>query len=178
MLIDIIYKVNDIIEVNYGCRGYCKIPYHGHPNGCPNFGKHEECPPKVKLFKDVFDTNKDLHFIIEEFNLKEHMKIMKQKHPHWSTFQLKNLLYWQGGVRHRLYMKVLKFIADQGDTNGMMIYTLLPEAMGIMVINTAIKLGIPIEKSPTNKIFKIALVGYRTNTEHNEIQKQKSMLEY
>ena len=41
-----------------------------------------------------------------------------------------------------------------------MIYTLLPEAMGVMVINTALKLGIPIEKTPINKVFKIALVGY------------------
>jgi len=36
----------------------------------------------------------------------------------------------------------------------------LPEAMGVMVINTALKLGIPIEKTPINKVFKIALVGY------------------
>ena len=172
-----IYKVNDIIEVNYVCRSYCKLPYRNHPNGCPNFGKHDECPPKVKLLQDVFDINKDLHFIVEEFNLKEHMENMKQKHPNWSTFQLKNLLYWQGGVRHRLHIKVLKFIAKQGNTNGMMIYTLLPEAMEVMVINTAIKLGIPIEKTPTNKIFKIALVGYR-NDNTKEPLKQKSMLDY
>src|SRR3989304_8595156 len=97
------YKVNDIIEINYASRGYCKLPYRSHPNGCPNFGKHDECPPKVKLFKDIFDANKDLYFIVEEFNLNEHIKSMKIKYPNWSIYQQKNLLYWQGGVRHRLY---------------------------------------------------------------------------
>ena len=176
----VIYKVNDFIEINYACRGYCKLPYRGHKNGCPNFGKHNECPPKVKLFKDVFDTSKDLHFIIEEFNLNEHIEKMKQKHPKWSIYQLKNLLYWQNGVRHNLYMKVLKFIADQGNTNGMMYYTLLPEAMGIDVFKTCSKLNIPIEKQPTNKIFKIALVGYRINDNYdiNKISKTKSLFDY
>lgn len=153
-----IYKVNDVLEIDYKCRGFCTIPYHGHKKGCPNFGVNENCPPNVQLVKDVFDLNKDLYFVVEEFDLKSHVDKMKVKHPNWTSIQLKNLLYWQGGVRKRLRDKTNEFIEDR--SNGAMIYTLLPEAMGVMVINTALKLGIPIEKTPINKVFKIALVGY------------------
>ncbi len=152
-----IFKVNDILEIDYKCRGYCTIPYHGHPKGCPNFGNHEQCPPKINLVKDAFDLSKDLFFVVEEFDLKAHTEYMKSKHPDWTQIQLKNLLYWQGGVRKRLKEKTEQFIKKNG--NGL-IYTLLPEAMGVMVINTTLKLGIPIERTPINKIFKIALVGY------------------
>jgi len=152
-----IFQVNKILEIDYKCRGYCTIPYHGHPKGCPNFGNHEQCPPKVKLVKDVFDLNKDLFFIIEEFDLKTHVERMSIKHPDWTPMQLKNLLYWQGKVRKRLKEKTERFIKEKD--NGM-IFTLLPEAMGVMVINTALKLGVPIEKTPVNKVFKIALVGF------------------
>lgn len=154
------FKVNGIIEINHKCREFCKIPYHGHKNGCPNFNINLNCPPKVNIVENLFDMNKDLYFIVEEFDLKNHMENMYIKHPQWTEIQLKNLLYWQGGVRKRLKIKTEKFIAE---TNKNMIYTLLPEAMGVMVIDTALKLGIPIEKSPKNKIFKIALVGFKSN---------------
>jgi len=156
------YDVSKILEIDYKCRGYCTIPYHGHKKGCPNYNNHEECPPKVKLLKDVFDLDRRMFFVVEEFNLKEHVDRMRIKHPDWSEFQLKSLLYWQNGVRKNLKLKTEKFIerykVKYGDNLN---YTLLPEAMGVMVINTALKLGIPIERTPVNKVFKIALVGYR-----------------
>lgn len=152
-----IYKINEILEIDHRCRGYCTKPYPGHPKGCPNFFKHSECPPKIDVVENIFDLNKDLFFIIEEFDLKTHTEKMKLKHPEWSSSQLKNLLYWQGGVRKKLKEKTIKFIQEKDNS---MIYTLLPEAMGVMVINTALKLGIPIEIRPKNKVIKIALVGY------------------
>ncbi len=162
-----VYKVNNVLETNYVCRGYCKLPYYGHPKGCPNFNKNPNCPPKVQLVKDVFDLiNHDVFFIIEEFDLKNHVEKMKLKHPDWTPIQLKNLLYWQGGVRKRLKEKTEIFIKK---TDSNMIYTLLPEAMGVMVINTALKLDIPIEKNPINKVFKIALVGYLLNYDSNSL---------
>lgn len=149
-----IYRVNDAIIVDYDCRNFCTIPYPNHPRGCPNFNKHEDCPPKAKFVDDVFDFDKDLFFVIEEFNLKAHMTLMKERHPHWSVLQCKNLLYWQGGVRKKLKNKTKAFMTPD------MIYTLLPEAMGVMVIDTAKALKVPIEKTPEIRVFKIALVGY------------------
>jgi hypothetical protein len=156
-----IYKVNGILEINYACRNFCTIAYHGHKKGCPNFGVHEQCPPKIGLVENIFDLNRDLYFVTEEFDLKSHVEKMKLSHPTWTSIQLKNLLYWQGGVRKRLKEKTEAFIKENNPT---MIYTLLPEAMGVMVINTSLKIGIPIEKSPVNKVIKISLVGYKKET--------------
>lgn len=152
-----IHRVNDILEINHNCRNYCKAPYPNHPNGCPNYNVSEQCPPKISLVENIFDLSKDLYFVVEEFDLKTHVESMRLKHPDWSDLQLKNLLYWQNGVRKKLKYKTLAFI---GETDPEMIFTLLPEAMGVMVINTALKLQIPIERNPASRVFKIALVGY------------------
>ena len=154
--------MNQIIEINHICRGYCKLPYPNHPNGCPNFNKNPNCPPKVQIVEEVFDINKDLFFVVEKFNLKTHVEQTKLNHPKWSELQLKNVLYWQGSVRKNLREKVIQYIHE---TDNSMIYTLLPEAMGVMVIDTAQKIGIPIERNPKNNVFKIALVGYPKITE-------------
>ncbi|MCK5015297.1 MAG: hypothetical protein KAS66_15920 [Candidatus Omnitrophica bacterium] len=156
-----IYKVNGFLEVDYKCRGFCKIPYYNHPKGCPSFGKYEHCPPQAPLVKDAFDFSQEMYFVIEEFNLKRHVERMHIRHPHWSLRQCRNLLYWQGGVRKRLRTKTEEFIERR---NNGMTYTLLPEAMGVMVINTAIALGIPIERTPENKVIKISLVGHPHST--------------
>ncbi len=155
-----IIKVNDKLIINYGCRNFCKIPYHGHKKGCSNFNKFELCPPKICLIENFVDLNKDIWFIVEEFNLKDHVDKMRIKHPEWSYIQLKNLLYWQNGVRKNLKNKTIKFINNHLDKDKL-VYTLLPEAMGVMVIDTASLLGIPIEKIPINKVFKISLIGYK-----------------
>ncbi len=165
-----IIKVNDILEIKHKVRGFCKFPYHGHKNGCPNFNNHELCPPKIKLVDNYFDLNKDLFFIITEFDLKSYIENMKIKHPQWSYYQLKNLLYWQNGVRKTLRNKVETFINNHTDKNKLT-YTLLPEAMGIDVFTTANRIGIPIERNPSNKIFKIALVGYSNNKDYSSFMK-------
>ncbi len=80
---------------------------------------------------------------------------MKEKHPEWSDRQARCCLYWQGSVRKQLREETKKF----ADKNGM-VYTLIPEAMGVNVIATARKLGVPIKAKPDDMIYKIALVGY------------------
>lgn len=167
-----IYKVNNIIVIDLKVRGYCKFPYHGHKDGCPNFNVHNECPPKIKTVDNYFDFSKDLFFIVTEFDLKSHIEKMRQKHPEWTLLQLRNLLYWQGGVRKILREKTELFINNHIDKNKLT-YTLLPEAMGIDVFSTVNKIGIPIERNPINKIFKIALVGYNKSS-----SKIKTLLDY
>lgn len=150
------------INIDLRCRGFCKLPYPGHKKGCPNYDKHEECPPKVKTVDQIFNLDNELYFAVQTFDLKSHINYMHQKHPDWSDAQLRNLLYWQGGVRKKLIEKTKEFIEDR--SNGAMIYTLFPEAMGVMVIDTTQEHGIPIEKKPTDTIYKIALVGYPKRT--------------
>jgi len=167
-----IVKVNEIIEINPKVRGFCKFQYHGHKHGCPNFNNHILCPPKIKTVDNYFDINKDLFFIITEFDFKSYIENTRIKHPNWSLLQLKNPLYWQNGVRKTLKNKVENFINIHVDKHKLT-YTLLPEAMGIDVFSTVIKIGIPIERNPINKIFKIALVGYSINDEYHKLMKIK-----
>jgi len=77
-------------------RSMCIRPYHNHPKGCPNFGKKEGCPPNIPMFDQVYDINKPIYLIINEFNLLEHVNNMKKTHPDWSNYQLYNSRYWQG----------------------------------------------------------------------------------
>lgn len=151
-----IVEVTGQLEINLKAREWCKLPYPGHPNGCPNYGKNDTCPPKAPLVDKIFDLSQQHWFIVEEFNLQDHMEKMRTKHSGWSDRQLKCCLYWQRGVRFRLIEHVREFQR----THPLSIYTLVPEAMGVQVINTARKVGIPMETKPQKIVRKIALVGY------------------
>lgn len=154
---DVIFiDVTGKLVINLRAREWCKLPYPGHPHGCPNYGKRDTCPPKAPIVIDVFDLSKPHWFIVEEFDLKSHMDRMKWLHPNWTERQLACCLYWQNTVRSNLMSGIRFFMQDHPEV----IYTLLPEAMGVQVILTARKAGIPIEIKPKKMIHKIALVGY------------------
>ena len=55
-----------------------------HPNGCPNYNKHDRCPPKEKIIYDYFDLSLPHWFITIEFDKKSHVLRMKSIHPEWS----------------------------------------------------------------------------------------------
>lgn len=114
------------------------------------------------MVADFFDLNEPHWFIIEAFDLKTQAKRMKELHPDWSERQCRSLLYWQGTVRKRLRESVKEFIKK--DRN--LIMTLIPEAMGLNVIETAKNIGIPIQTRPRDTIFKIALVGHPNHQKH------------
>jgi predicted metal-binding protein len=137
-------------------RNWCRLPYPGHPNGCPNWNQRDECPPKVSLVSDRFDLLKDHWFIVVEFNLAQHRKEMLEKHPNWSLKQANCCLYWQGGVRKQL-KDLCKLMQEH---NNQLIYTLIPEAMGVNVFKTMQKHGIILKRNPSDTLYKIALLGY------------------
>ena len=86
------------IETCNSPRSMCIRAYHNHPKGCPNFGKKDGCPPNIPMFDQVYDVNKPVYLIINEFNLLEHTNNMKKIHPDWSNYQLYNSRYWQGKI--------------------------------------------------------------------------------
>lgn len=153
------YEVTEKLVIDYRSREWCKLPYPDHKNGCPNYGKKAECPPEAPLIKDFIDLTIPHWFIVVKFNILAHIKRMKEKHPMWSDRQAKCVLYWQGTVRKTLRDECLNFCRSSNR-----IFTLLPEAMGVQVIQTAKKIGIPIEVKPKEFIHKIALIGYSNNT--------------
>jgi hypothetical protein len=78
-----IIKINpSIIPYDNLLESLCKAPYHGHPHGCPNYGKKEGCPPR-KPFEDIFNLNKNMYVIYTEFPVGEFAERMRMTHPEW-----------------------------------------------------------------------------------------------
>lgn len=166
---DHIFDVSGKLHIDMRAKNWCKLPYPAHKDGCPNYNKNKLCPPNSPDVDKFIKIYRKHWFIVEYFNIKEFENKMKIKHPEWSKKQCRCLLYWQKGVKSRLTKKALKFI----NGNDELIYTLLPEALGVHVFKTAESLKIPIEKKPKDWIIKIALVGYK-----NFDDRQKNILEW
>ncbi len=140
-------------------RGWCKNRYHNHPKGCPNYGKRATCPPQAPQFENFIDIKKPMLLVVVSFKLKNHIENMRLKHPNWSEYQLRCVLYWQGGVRATLKKAVAEALKVYPD----MISTDCPEAMGVHVIKTA-KKWFDIKMIPSDMAYKIAICGYSVAT--------------
>jgi predicted metal-binding protein len=134
----------------------CRLPYPAHPNGCPNYGKLEDCPPRAPYLFKFFDKNQKFCLVVYEFNMMEHMAKMRLRNPKWSDKQLRNVYYWQNTVRAKLN-QVCRNICNLGFDR----FTLKPEAMGLNLFATMRKFGLKLKKNPTDIVYKIALVGHR-----------------
>lgn len=131
---------------------WCKLPYPGHPKGCPNF---PDCIKERSSFEKITSYDYTKWFaVIEEFDLKAHAKKMKDKHPNWSERQCRCLLYWQGGVRKRLFEKAHKVVRPFSND----IILNIPEAHGINIFETMEKVGVKISRKP-DKVIKVMLIG-------------------
>lgn len=148
------YEVIDLV-IDDRAREWCLLPYPNHPKGCPNYNRKDECPPLAPVIKDFIDLKKKKWFLVAKFNLQAHADKMKAKHSHWTDKQARCVLYWQGSVRKQLTDACKELIL-----NTSLVFTLIPEAMGIQVIKTAKKLNIPIKTRPKDFVYKIALIGY------------------
>jgi len=148
-----IYNI-ETIEIDPKFQKLCMAPYPGHPRGCPNYGKKEGCPPKQKLFFDMFDS--DFYLIYTEFNLGGHVKRMKKKHPDWTDRQLYCCLYWQGTARKNLKAEILKFKTMRPD----LYITTCPEAMGVDVTQLMeSNAGVCLEWPPIETTYQVAIAG-------------------
>jgi len=148
-----IIEVTGTLVIQPETREWCKLPYTGHPKGCPNYGISKECPPKIEKVNKIFNLSKKHWFAIEEFT--NTCKKMLLLHKNWSQKQTKCCLYWQNSVRKKLKEQCLEFIYSHPNC----IYTLIPEAMGINVFRTAYKHGIKINRNAYPIVYKIALIG-------------------
>jgi predicted metal-binding protein len=128
-----VMDVSDKLVLDPRAKVWCKLPYPGHPKGCPNFDKNPDCPPNAPDVSGFFNLDKPHYFIIESFDLNAHIERMRERHPDWSERQCRCVLYWQGTVRKNLKRKVGNFLNTHPGTT----FTLIPEAMGVNVIKTA-----------------------------------------
>ena len=148
--------VTDGLRLNVKARDWCRLPYPGHPNGCPNVGNRFDCPPHAPLVGDHFDLQQQMWMVIEPFNLADHQRRMLARHPNWTDRQTRNVLYWQGGVKARLKEAARRCAWEYPGS----IVTLCPEAMGVNVIATLQRQGVGIKVHPDEWVYKVALVGY------------------
>ena len=140
---------------------WCLIPYHGHPKGCPNYGR-VGCPPigadPKKTFRERIIT--PVYMVYSEFDLKAHMKRMQKKHPDWSERQLRCVLYWQNTSRKQLRERVAHVILTSGFEKHYTITLYCPEAYGMNVYATAQKHGFKLERiRHLETCHHIAIVG-------------------
>lgn len=128
---------------------WCRLPYPGHPKGCPNFPKCTEKHPDINAL-----PGRQWFAVTEEFDLKGHAEMMAEKHPNWTDRQCRNLLYWQGGVRKRLYEKTVRDFDPFSD-----VLLKIPEASGINVFDTMAGIGVHIQRTRPEQIVKVMMIG-------------------
>lgn len=145
------------IEIDYGVRKACLLPYPNHPKGCPNYGKKSSCPPKVAQFFELVDVKNPIYIEWNEFNLKEHVDKMQVLHPSWTERQLYCCLYWQPKARKQLRLKVEKDL-ELLPPGYIALYA--PEALGVNITKTMQNsCGIELEWPPRNRVYQVALLG-------------------
>ena len=154
----VVINITRTMVIDKRTRSWCRLPYPGHPDGCPNYGDpgHIHCPPTVGHVGDFIDIARPHWFVVLSFNLAAHAAGLKKKHPNWSDRQCRCCLYWQGTVRKQLGIDTIAFMIDKPGT----VSTMIPEAMGVNVFRTCHRHGIMLRKNPQNIVYKVALVGY------------------
>ncbi len=152
-------NMEGIIEVRpviMGRHDLCLKPYPNHKNGCPNYATKKGCPPGVPMFDSFYDLSKSIYAIYNVFDFKGHVDRMREKHPDWSKRQLECCLYWQGSARKRLKERIEIF----GKLTGRKyIINTVPEAMGVNVTETMLRVGIELEWPPVSVAYQIAMAG-------------------
>jgi len=144
------------VVIDERSRKWCTLPYPDHPKGCPNYGKKDVCPPMAPLVSDFIDLSKTHWLAVYRFDIALHEERMQERKAR-SRRQARNPLYWQGWVRARLRDACDGFCRREAET---LVYTLIPEAMGVNVFRTVIPLGLKIKTRPEKYIYKVALIGY------------------
>lgn len=136
---------------------WCRLPYPGHPRGCPNYGKKSECPPRAERIGEYLDLQKPLFLVHSEFNVLAQAARMHKRHPKWTDRQCRNLLYWQATSRRQLHDRA----ARAAKLLGTDLFTVTPEAMGVNVFATTRLAGLKLDPTRSVNICRhVALLGH------------------
>ncbi len=150
---------SDTIYFSERIREFCKRPYPGHPNGCPNYNKNPYCPPKSPYRADILKKYSIFRLVWVSFDFETYMKRFRVKHPDWTLRQLANPLYWQNAVKRILkeYIKTFQYDELLGAGSGFLNAQSL-ESAGINVFVTLKRNKIPYEIRPKKQIIMVALL--------------------
>lgn len=137
-----------------GFNRWCTLPYPRHPNGCPNFGKRESCPPLAPYFLDLFKP--EVYVAFMRFNFEEFLERKRQLHPDWTTKALRNPRHFQGHLDSKLKGFVISKLNEPDFESFRAVYN--PEAMGVNIHLTARRAGIELEWPPRKNMYRIAII--------------------
>ena len=132
--------------INQGC--FCKLPYPGYPEGCPNYNHNPHCPPHAIYFGNYANQYTHFTLIYAFFHFMAYKIRMKLKHPDWGDKQLGNSRLWQSQIKRMLKEKVQTLMTSSDDLvfgcgSGMWDQPSM-EAAGIDVVKTCNYAGIPV----------------------------------
>ena len=144
----IIKELKEIVATDC-TKEWCKLPYPNHKKGCPNYGK-KDCPPKADFFKNIIKS--PFKLVAVNFNLEEHAKKIKEKHPNWSDRKARCVLYWQKKIDKKLKQECEKIKDDN-------IILYRPEAHGVNLFATCKSIGLILERNPKKYVWKMAILG-------------------
>jgi hypothetical protein len=127
--------------IPYGERMQCLCArgYHGHPEGCPDYGSGE-CPPGQELIDRVLDFGGELYVIFTEFAIGDFAKRMKEAHPGWTERQCCNPSLWQSATRKAQREEERRAVREHGLTK----IVQSPGAHGVDVTGLMKKMGITL----------------------------------
>ncbi len=138
---------------------FCRLPYPGHPKGCPNYGVKKHCPPKAPYITKILDITKPMYLVFSTFDLAAHMRKMHRRHPKWTERQLRNVYYWQNTSRAQLRQRMLQVAMDVPTIT---VLIPAPEAYGVNMYVTCRHAGLPLEKIKHLKTcHHVGLIGSR-----------------
>ncbi|NLI13492.1 hypothetical protein [Pelotomaculum propionicicum] len=134
-----ILKVDPVIDRQISAN--CLKPYHGHPGGCPNYGRKKGCPPGAPLFSDFMDLTKPVYAIINVIPL----------HAGSDAFSSHAL------EKKSFKEEITSFLREHRGYH----VTTCPEAMGVDITKTLAGAGFKLEWPPQNYVCQVALAGLR-----------------
>jgi hypothetical protein len=148
-----IISIKDIVVDERARDGtWCRLPYPGHPDGCPNY---PECVQE-RLHIDEY-KGYEWYGVVERFDLKAHVEMMKEAHPDWTESQCREDQGWRDEIAARLMEEAEEFV----DPSYNDVILERPEGYGVDMWATMARNGIKLETNEPDIIHKIVLVGKR-----------------
>ena len=162
------------IVVDRKFQGMCCLPFYGHPNGCPNFGKKHGCPPNSFLETEFLDFSRDMYVIYTKFDITSFSRKMLEMHHKSKNYprQLCNPRRWQPHTR-KLHNENINYFHNLHNS---MYLDNSPEARGVNVTALMKTIGIELdwnwppkqilelEKNNPANIYTLSLAGYLINS--------------
>ena len=88
-------------------RLWCRLPYPGHPGGCPNAGREGDpgapaCPPRAPFMDHLPEDYRHFYLVWGRLDFAEYRRRMRALDWVKSDRQARCVLYWQGSLKSRL----------------------------------------------------------------------------